>query len=44
MNPDDFVKLKGYLDPANPIPLASVADPDLFALLAAFVTEDVIRF
>lgn len=44
VNPNDFVKLKGYLDPANSIPLGLVADPDLFAILAAFVTEYVIRF
>ncbi|MET4076244.1 BLUF domain-containing protein [Hymenobacter sp. UYCo722] len=46
VNPTDFVQLKGYLDPANPMPMtpASVADAGLYAILAAFVAEDVIRF
>jgi len=44
VNPNDFVPLKGYLDPANPVPMTSVADSALYAILAAFVTEDVIRF
>lgn len=44
VNPADLVQLKGYLDPAEPMALASVADPGLFAILAAFATEEVIRF
>ena len=44
VNPSDFSRLKGYLDPDKPMPITSVADPGLHAILAAFVTEDVIRF
>ena len=44
VNPADLVQLKGYLDPAEPMPLASVADSGLYAILAAFATEEMIRF
>ena len=40
----DFSLLQGYLDPASPLPLTAVADPGLYAILAAFVSQDEIRF
>ena len=43
VNPNDFIQITGYLDLAKPIPMTSVADPGLHAILAAFATEDVIR-
>ena len=41
LNNNDFTQINGYLDPAMPMP--SVSDPGLHAILAAFVIEDVIR-
>ena len=47
VNPADFAHLQGYLDPQRPDYLAAAEtapDPTLHAVLAGFVTDDVIRF
>ena len=47
VNPADFSHLQGYIDPQQPDYLAATEaapDPKLHAVLAAFVTDDVIRF
>lgn len=43
VRPADFAHLPGYLDPQQPDYLAA-ADPALHAVLAGFVTDDIIRF
>ena len=46
LHPKDFAQLIGYLDPAKPMPMTmnTLADRGLHAILAAFVTEEIIRF
>lgn len=47
VNPAAFAHLQGYLDPQRPEYLAAAEtapDPTLHAVLAGFVTDDIIRF